>query len=150
MKKIVVLMTLVSAFVANATVYHVPVPDALQSASEYTPTLSDATVTNGILTVHYCLPPVLVGDKAPEFSFTGPMSKNFVEVKGDDVYGYCMVSTDKPLTCMLKYPGLSIDEASRNQAIKDVFAPADQENRLSVAEKFQSEPAGILSIEITP
>ncbi len=151
MKRILTLLTLAMACMAFGADYHVPTPEALQASSEYQPTGTSATVTNGVLEVHYCLPPELVGDKAPEFQFTGTMSSNFVAVKGSDVYGYCMVSTDKPLTCMLKYPGLEneIDMTSRDAAIRAKFAVDDLPNRFAVANLFHSEPAGLLTIDIT-
>lgn len=146
--KLISLFTALFALAANAYVYHVPAPNNLQAESEYMPTSATATVTNGMLSVHYCLPASLVGDKAPEFSFTGTVTTDFTEVSGSDVYGYCMFAKDKPLTCMLKYPGLDIDDTSRDQAIQKDF-PTDVSNRIAVAKLFESEPAGILNVDVT-
>ncbi len=152
MKLVVVLMSAVFTMAASAASYHVPVPDSLLKANDYTPTKAEGSIVNGKLNVTYCLPTELVGDKAPTFTFTGNAgASDFVNVSGDDVYGVCMFSKAKPMTCMLKYPNLKpqIDEEVRDLAINKTF-PADVVgNRLEVAKLFQENPAGLLTLDVT-
>jgi hypothetical protein len=130
--------------------YAVPVPAELADYAYYSNTKAVGSIKDKVLTVQYHLPQALVGKKAPCLVFTGKAEAAFIQVSGNHVYGVCMQSKEKPLTCLLRYPQLEIDEVSRDEAIKETY-PADALTmRMEVGRLFHHDPAGILSLTLTP
>lgn len=152
MKRILAILSQCAVAVFAAS-YQVPAPvELLKFAQWDIADRAEAVVEGTTLKVHYQLPSDLVGEGNGKFAFTGKVSGRtpFVNVEGDGVFGSCMFSKDKPLTCMLKYPGMEIDVAARDLALElnhrgDAlgFANFSQVSRL-----FSADPAGLLSVEV--
>lgn len=136
------------ASVAYAASYSVPVPTELADHNVWSPTQAVAQVQEKKLDVTYQLPAELVGTTCGPFHFTGTLSGSFADVTGDGVYGTCMQAGEDRLTCILKYPEMTIDEKSRDAAMEVKFAGAELLARKKVANFFRDDPAGILLIEL--
>lgn len=145
MRPVFLLIAITFASLASAAPYTVPVPAELYPHARFDAHDVKISLEKGLLEVSYCLPTELVGGTAPTFQFTGEIKGNFVEVSGDHVDGVCMVAKDKPVTCMLKYPGLRIDTESRDAALTAKFKGEELVARKEVARLFGNDPAGILS-----
>ena len=143
------LLTLLSQ-TTFAAGYSVPVPDDLADHAHYSNTVANGAIKDGVLTVYYELPATLVGKSAPGLTFTGKATGAFITVSGKFVNGVCMRSKVKPMTCVLRYPGLEINAASRDEAIRETFSGELQVARLEVGRLFGNDPAGILSLELMP
>ena len=147
-KSIVLSLIAIASQFALAGTYSVPVPDGLLSASKWE-TDATAYVSGSDITVSYLLPEGLVGKGVDPFVFRGsPSGQSFFSVSGDGVFGTCMLSDAKPLTCMLKYPGLRINEESRNEALKSHFSGQALLDRMQVATLFGNDPAGLLTVKL--
>lgn len=131
-----------------AVTYDVPVPPELAGEARWDLSDASARIDGNQLTVHYRLPVGLVGATVPRFGFTGTIKGSFVNVEGSDVYGVCMLSVNKPMACSLKYPGLEIDEVSRDEALKKNFSGNSLDLRKRTVRLFKDDPAGLL--QITP
>ena len=150
MKTLSLLFLALMANTGIASSYGVPVPDELADYSSYSNTPASGTIKDGVLSVSYCLPEVLVGKKTPELRFTGRVTSDFIQVSGPHVHGVCMRSKIKPLTCVLRYPELRIDVASRDEALDAAFSGEALAMRREVSRLFISDPAGILSLQLAP
>lgn len=147
MKKYLELTFILGGLSFGAT-YDVPVPTELAKHGQWLLKDAHATIEGNILSAAYRLPIDLAGKNAPEFRFNGKLGSSFIQVSGDGVYGVCMRSAEKPLACMLKYPSLDIDEASRDEVLKTNFSGVDLLARGKVVRLFSNDPAGILSINV--
>lgn len=134
--------------ITYAASYSVPVPTELADHNVWSPTQAVAKLDGKKLDVTYQLPPELVGASCGPFRFTGELSGSFADVTGDGVYGTCMQAGEDRLTCILKYPEMTIDEKSRDAAMGKKFDGTELVARKKVANFFRDDPAGILLIEL--
>ncbi len=149
MKTLSLLILGMMAQIGFAASYSVPVPAKLLDFANYPDTKASGTMKEGVLSVEYFLPTALVGKKAPCLTFTGKAESAFIPVSGKHVHGVCMLSKLKPMTCVLRYPELQIDEPSRDEAIKEAFTGETLMMRTEVGRLFHNDPAGILSLDLT-
>ena len=141
------LITLVS-HLTHAGSYQVPAPAELVKESNWENVTSSAKIESGVLTIKYCLPTDLVGTHLPMIEASGKVSSDFIKVSGDDVVGVCMRSSQKPLTCMLRYPGMPIDDGSRDESLRSHFRGAQFDLRNKLARLFSADPAGLLTVDL--
>jgi hypothetical protein len=130
----------------SAASYQVPVPFDLTDYSRWASIEATAKLENSQLSVTYQLPSELVGKNAPPISFTGKVADNFSEVTGKHVRGYCMISEDKPLTCLLHYPQSIVNENAQDEALKAAYKGTELDFRTKVARLFSADPAGLLMV----
>ena len=116
MKRIGLIIMGLLAHGAFANYYSVPAPEEFKEAARFKDTKATAVLKDGVLSVTYDLPTELAGKHC--IDFTGKVNGNFAQVSGKGVNGVCLLSKGKPLTCMLCYPDLIIDEAAGDDAIK--------------------------------
>ena len=148
---LIVLFALSLSTLGISGTYDVPVPDELQGSARWRDISAQASQDkDNVLHVRYILPPDLVGIHDAVFEFNGKVEGSFAAVSGAGVYGNCMISEEKPLTCILKYPGLDtkINEAIRSDELKKKFTGSELTRRETVVGLFGADPGGLLMVEL--
>lgn len=141
------ILSLITSLLQAAS-YQVPVPADLSDYSRWASIEASAEMTKGELSVFYDLPATLVGKNAASIHFTGKVEGNFAAVSGTDVRGYCMLSEDKPMTCMLHYPRSIVNGNSQLEALKEAYKGTELDFRTKVARLFSADPAGLLFVPL--
>lgn len=149
MKSIRLLTLLLLGHSLFASSYSVPVPEELKSYSTWEQVEANAFTDGQKIVVDYQLPTDLVGTKLGRIHFEGKKTAgDFVAVNGQKVHGICMLSDEKPMTCMLKYPLSIVDESTRDASLQKHFSGSELDIRTRVVRLFGADPAGLLSVSL--
>jgi hypothetical protein len=131
--------------------YRVPTSPELAAAALYAVDHIDWTVAAGAVTLHYKLPPALVGGVI-DLTLAGPISDGMtqVDVAGAPGVGTC-VATTSTITCREEFSDLGVLPISmpvvESLAALQYAGPAS--DRVSVAMTFASDPIGFVEIDLS-
>lgn len=134
-------------------VYIVPTIDdpALAAAAVFPLDHVEWSVTGGIATLHYDLPPGLVGGDL-DVTLTGPIEpgQRVVYLSGPVGTGVC-TATGKLVSCREEFTGLgtlpiSTDVIAQRAALE---YPGPVDHRLEVASQFASDPIGVADFDLS-
>ncbi len=142
------ILTSVISTAAFAASYRVPVPADLDSSAIWNEIRAEASISGDTLSGTYRLPIDLAGARAPAYHFTGKVERTFVHVSGEGVNGYCKLSENKPMTCLLEYPDLVVETTSRDEALNRNFRGSERDRRMQVVTLFSNDPVGLLSVDV--
>jgi len=126
--------------------YKVPVEARLEKYSDFSISNVSYTKMNSQLILQYELPIELTGITPQLLTFSGNDDGQAISnLSGTHGSASCTAST-QGLTCLMKMKDLQIDPARVAQLLKSNSANLAEFNaRLEVAEKFSSEPVGIIT-----
>ena len=97
-------------------------------------------------TIKYVVPEELTGLRN-KLDFTGNLNSGSGELTSEHGFMKCL-SNRKKMMCTVTYQQLDFDSGLALQKMSDKFKNEELKNRLSIQEKFSTDPVGIIHIRL--
>ncbi|MEQ1724157.1 MAG: hypothetical protein ABL930_13370 [Pseudobdellovibrio sp.] len=134
--------------IASTAAYEVPTSqNELKASSVFK--IEEISIKRNIdntTTIKYVVPEELTGLRN-ELDFTGNLSSGSGDLTSDQGYMKCL-SNRKKMMCTVTYQNLDFDSGLALQKMSNKFKDEELNNRLTVQEKFSTDPVGIIHIRL--
>jgi hypothetical protein len=133
---------------ANTAAYEVPTSqNELKASSIFQ--IDDISIKQNkdyTTTIKYVVPEELTGLRN-KLDFTGNLSSGSGELTSEHGFMKCL-SNRKKMMCTVTYQQLDFDSGLAQQKMSNKFKDEELNNRLTILEKFSTDPVGIIHIRL--